>query len=341
MTDSLEATAATAAIPVLDLGPLLAGEPGALETLAAHLRHAQEEVGFYYVVNHGIAPGLVRAAYRELERFFALPAEKKLQLRGTALTTGYIPPKSTVYVTSPVNRNTQGDLNEVLRLVRPRQDDHPSILAGRPFTGPNRWPDAGLLPDFKPTLLAYYAAAECLGYRLLPVYARALGLPADWFTPLFSDPTWTTRNAHYPPVAAEPNQFGISPHRDHGFLTLLPLSEEPGLQIRARDGEWIDARPIEGAIIVNTGEFLHRWTNGRFLATPHRVVPPKRDRYSIAFFFNPTWDVISDPLPTCVGPDNPAKFEPVRFLDYLRWYVERNYLPEAGGSPRAALTAAR
>ena len=67
------------------------------------------------------------------------------------------------------------------------------------------------------------------------------------------------------------------------------------------------------------GEFLHRWTNGRFLATPHRGLTPKRDRYSIAFFFNPTWDTVADALPTCIGPDNPPRFKPVKFLDYREW----------------------
>ena len=87
---------------------------------------------------------------------------------------------------------------------------------------------------------------------------------------------------------------------------------------------------IEGAIIVNTGEFLNRWTNGRFMATPHRVLPPQKDRYSLAFFFNPTWDTVADPLPTCVSDDNPAQFKPVRFQDYRDWYLTQNYLTEDG-----------
>ena len=181
-------------------------------------------------------------------------------------------------------------------------------------------------------MLAYYDAMESLGYKLLPVYARALDLPADYFDGLFDDPVWTTRNQHYPPIAAEANQFGIAPHCDHGFLTLLPATEEPGLEIRTPNGNWLSANTFDGAIIVNTGEFLNRWTNGRFMATPHRVVPQKRDRYSIAFFFNPTWDTVADPLPTCIGPDNPPKFKPVRLLDYRQWYVNQNFLDQISKS---------
>ncbi|MEK9661825.1 MAG: 2OG-Fe(II) oxygenase family protein, partial [Alphaproteobacteria bacterium] len=123
-------------------------------------------------------------------------------------------------------------------------------------------------------------------------------------------------------------QFGIAPHRDHGFLTLLPVTDVPGLQIRTASGRWLPAHFVENGIIINTGEFLNRWTNGRFMATPHRVIPPQRDRYSLAFFFNPTWDTIAEPLPTCVSDDNPPRFKPVRFIDYRQWYLEQNYLTE-------------
>jgi len=333
MSVQVETQAGAAAheeIPALDLEPYLAGEPGAAERVASELRYAQENIGFYFVVNHGVDMALIRRGYAELERFFALPAEEKLKLRASAIRPGYVPPNSTVYVTSPVNKNTKGDLNEVLRYVNERPDDHPGRIAGRRFHGPNPWPDS--LPGFKETIKACHGALADLGRRMLPLYALALDKPADFFDALFDDPLWTTRNSHYPVMAAEDNQFGISPHQDHGFMTLLPLSEVPGLEIRTRAGNWITVDHIGcDAIIINTGEFLHRWTNGRFLASPHRVVPPKVDRYSMALFFNPSPDVIAEPLDTCVGPDNPPKFEPVSMYDYICWYVDRNYPPEVGG----------
>lgn len=315
---------AEAGIPTLDLGPYLCGEAGALERLADELRYVQENVGFYFAINHGVPRDLIDRAHENLRRFFALPDAEKRKHRN------YLPPKSTIYVSSTVNDNTKPDLNEMIRIVRDRPADHPAIKAGLSSHGPNHWPDETLVPGWKAEMLAYYDAMEALGYRLLPVYARALDLPADYFDGLFDDPVWTTRNQHYPLVPAEDNQFGIAPHCDHGFLTLLPATEEPGLQIRTTEGTWLPANAVSGAIIVNTGEFLNRWTNGRFMATPHRVVPTRRDRYSIAFFFNPSWDTVADPLPTCVGPDNPARFKPVRFLDYREWYVNQNFLAETG-----------
>jgi isopenicillin N synthase-like dioxygenase len=311
-------------IPILDLGPFLAGEDGALESLASELRYAQENVGFYFIVNHGVPKELLTRTTNNLIRFFKLPDETK---RGMP---NYVPPLSTIYVSSTVNENTKPDLNEMLRIVRERPADHPAIKAGLGNHGPNHWPDENLVPGWRAEMLEYYQTMENLGSRMLPLYARALDMPADYFDGLFDDPVWTTRNQHYAPVDAEENQFGIAPHRDHGFLTLLPVAAEAGLQIGTASGQWIPVSNIEGAIIVNTGEFLNRWTNGRFMATPHRVIPPKNDRYSLAFFYNPTWNTVADPLPTCVSASNPAQFKPVRFQDYRDWYLTQNYLTEDG-----------
>jgi isopenicillin N synthase-like dioxygenase len=328
--DAAAENTAVEEIPVLDLAPFFAGEAGAAERLSGELRHAQENIGFYFVANHGVDMDLIRRGYRELERFFALPMEEKLKLRASATRPGYVPPNSVVYVTSPVNANTKPDLNEVLRYVNDRPEDHPGRIAGRRFHGPNPWPEN--LPGFRETITACHEELAALGRRLLPLYALALDKPADFFTPFFDDPMWTTRNSHYPVVPAEENQFGIAPHQDAGFMTLLPLSEVPGLEIRTRAGNWINADHMkDDAIIINTGEFLNRWTNGRFLASPHRVNPPRKDRYSMALFFNPSPDAVAEPLDTCVSEDNPAQFEPMSLYDYVCWYVDRNYPPEAGG----------
>ncbi len=92
---------------------------------------------------------------------------------------------------------------------------------------------------------------------------------------------------------------------------------------------------MEDAIIVNTGEFMNRWTNGRFIATPHRVVPPRNDRYSIALFFNPTWSTEAVPLPTCVSETHPPQFKPINIHDYLDWYINQNFNKDGGGQQDA------
>jgi isopenicillin N synthase-like dioxygenase len=271
----------------------------------------------------------IERAYAALREFFALPLEEKLRLRIDERSVGYIPAKTTVYVTSKINVNTKPDLNETLTLARERAPDDPAIQCGLRFVGPNRWPES--MPEFRDAMLAYQDALSVLGFAMLPLYARALQQAADFFSPYFTEPMWWTRNAYYPALAAEENQFGISPHSDHGFITLLPLSDVPGLEILLPSGEWLPARPQDGGILVNTGEFLNRWSNGRFVATPHRVVAPTRDRYSMAMFFNPNADTVAEPLESCISKDRPAAFEPVTMLEYMSWYIDSNYKRESGG----------
>tara|TARA_B100000809_G_C15105768_1_gene518676 strand:- start:871 stop:1863 length:993 start_codon:yes stop_codon:yes gene_type:complete len=316
-------------IPILDLGPYLDGGTHALDVLAAKLCEIQENIGFYVVVNHGVPRPVLERAHAELEAFFSLPLEEKLQLKINEKSVGYIPSQSTVYVTSVVNENTQPDLNETITIARERLPNDPAILAGSRFVGPNQWPED--LPNFRPAMIAYQEAVSVLGYAMLPLYARALDLPDDYFSNFFTEPMWWTRNTYYPAAEPRKNQFGISPHCDHGFITMLPMSGVPGLQVLGPNRDWIPAKPVQDGIIVNTGEFLHRWSNGRFLATPHRVIAPDRPRYSMAMFFNPNADTLAEPLNTCVSADRPRAFEPVAMIDYMSWYVDSNYKRHAGG----------
>ncbi|MDH3418981.1 MAG: isopenicillin N synthase family oxygenase, partial [Gammaproteobacteria bacterium] len=193
-------------IPVLDLGDYLAGDESAAEELAETLRYTQENVGFYVVVNHAVPRDVIEHGYDQLEKFFALPDEEKLRLRINENTVGYIPPRSTMYVSATVHKNTKKDLNEVIALARERPADDPAIQAGLRFVGPNQWPEG--MPEFREAMIAYQTAMGRLGHAMLPIYARALDLPPDYFEPFFTEPLWWTRNAHYAAIEPEDNQFG-------------------------------------------------------------------------------------------------------------------------------------
>src|SRR5262249_24219894 len=154
------------------------------------------------------------------------------------------------------------------------------------FAGENVWPDD--LPGFRDTVLEYIEAVDALGRRLLPLCAVALELSHDYFDAAFAESQFTFRMSDYPPVYARPNQFGIAPHTDANFLTLLAQTDVPGVQVRAPDGTWIDVPYVPDSFAVNSGDIMVRWTNGRFKSTPHRAVPPVgRDRYAIPFFLGP------------------------------------------------------
>ena len=164
--------------------------------------------------------------------------------------------------------------------------------------------------------------------RLLPVLALALGLDRDWFAPYFAQPTTFLRLLHYPPQAvdAPDDAFGSAPHTDYGFITLLAQDDRGGLQVRRRDGSWLDAPPIPGTWVVNVADMLSRWTNGRWQSTPHLVKNVSgADRYSCPYFFDMSMDSSIEVLPTCQGPNNPPRYKQVRYGDYLLERLDRNY----------------
>lgn len=320
-----ETNHALAEIPVIDIGPYLRNPDSDNARAASEkLSFAQENIGFFFIINHGIDAGLLGRVKNQLEKFFSLPIDEKMKIKVDKKLCGYVPPKSTVYVTSKLNRNTKQDLNETLLAQRKRLPTDRKIVRDWPYAGLNKWPEK--IPEFGPTMEAYFEAMEALGRQLVRLYALALGKEASYFDPFFSEPHIYARLSHYPPVQAEENQFGIAPHCDHGFLTLLPVFDVPGLQILTRDRQWIPCPIVNGGILVNTGEALNRLSNDRFIATPHRVIPPDRDRYSAAVFVNPNDETSIKPLDTCVSKEQPPKYGELTFLEYFDYYMSKNYL---------------
>ena len=226
--------------------------------------------------------------------------------------------------TSTVQTGTKPNLNEAFFVKRELAPDHPDVLADRRYRGLNRWPD---LPGFRETILDYNQTMERLVQKMVRVYARALDLPAQYFDAAFQDPQYSLRMTHYPhqdgPVVDE---FGLAPHTDTSFLTLLAPNDVPGLSIRSQSGKWIDAPAIEDAYVVNGGQMLQRWTNDVFLATPHRAINRSGgERYALPFFCDSNIDWPVAAVPTTVGPDKLPKYPTTYYTDYMTWYQKRNY----------------
>lgn len=321
------ATLALAAdeIPILDLGPYRAGVPGAIEQLAREMRYACTEVGFYYVKNHGIEDAVVDRAFAESARFHALPLAEKLRLKVNEHKIGYIAMETALTRHTTVSTDKRPNLYAAFCVRRDLAPDDPDVLAGKRFCAPNQWPEN--LPGFREGVNGFFNALLGLGRGMLPIYATALSLPRDYFDAAFAKPLINYQMNYYPHQESfDGSQFGVAPHSDSGFITILAQARVPGLEIGTRDGRWVTAPVLPGHFLINTGDLLRRWTNDLFLSTPHRVINSSRqERYSVPLFFNPDPDTLIECLPTCTSADNPPKHAPMRYIEIYDWFVRRNY----------------
>jgi isopenicillin N synthase-like dioxygenase len=312
-------------IPIIDLGPYLAGAPGALDHAAAELRFALTEIGFYFIINHGVPSALVGEVYRQVARFHAQPLDKKLSVKIDKHNVGYLPMKGDTLRTSVVQAVTKANVSEAFFVARDLPPHHPDVLADRRFRSANQWPSD--LPGFREVIVEYCDTLERLVQKLVRLYARALDLPAAYFDSPFQDFQYKLRATHYPHQDEWPeDEFGIAPHTDTSFLTLLAPNAVPGLSIRTQSGNWIAPPAMPGAFMVNGGQLLLRWTNDAFLATPHRAVNSSGgERYALAFFCDANIDWPIAAVPTRVGPDNPPKYQTTTYTEYMLRYQARTY----------------
>ncbi len=310
------------ALPIIDMGAL--GEPAGEELIARQLDEAFSRIGFCYFTNIGVSQDMVDAVFAQSRRFHAQPDAAKRAITMNDFHRGYMPPKTSLIATSSVAKVTQPNLSESLMLMHEVAADDPR--AGQPLQGPNQWPPD--LPGFEAGVRAYEQGMAAFCRRLLRPMALALGLPPDWMEGFFAKPTTFLRLLHYPPQPPEAGDdtFGSAPHTDYGFITVLVQDSNGGLSVRRKDGTWLAAPPVPGSWVVNVGDMLSHWTNGRWQSTPHRVRNLSgNDRYSCPFFFDMDMDSIVACVPTCCGPDNPARYPPVRYGDYLMERLDKNY----------------
>jgi isopenicillin N synthase-like dioxygenase len=156
-------------------GPYLAGVPGAVDRTAEELHFALTEIGFYFIVNHGVPADQVDAVFRQAAHFHGLPLAEKLQVKLDRHNVGYLPLKGDTLRTSTVATVTKPNLNEAFFVARDLRSDHPEVLADRRFRSANRWPTG--LPGFREAVVAYCEMMEQLVSRLVRLYASALRLP--------------------------------------------------------------------------------------------------------------------------------------------------------------------
>lgn len=307
----------TEEIPTLDIAPYLAGGDDGRLAVAAHLREITETVGFFYLSGHGIPQRLVDDMFAQSRRFHALPDAEKSKIPYVAhesFLSGY---------QGPLKERKATNINLI--------EAKPNLLAkfsvNREIEGRdvNIWPEN--LDGFREVVMSYHASVEKLARSFLPLWATALDLPVDYFAPFFKRPHLTLSLLHYPPQMEIGNrQYGIAPHTDNSFMTFLAQSNVGGLAVRMPSGRWRLVEKVPGTFLVNTGNLMVRWSNDRFLSTKHRVINTADvDRYSSPMFFGPSVDALIEPVPTCCGPDRPARYPPITYGDLRKWYYGSGY----------------
>ncbi|WP_299586042.1 2-oxoglutarate and iron-dependent oxygenase domain-containing protein [uncultured Tateyamaria sp.] len=302
-------------IPLIDWSENAADPAG----FAKQVGTACRDTGFFVLQNHTVPSALRAQVFAQADAFFALPQQNKarVSILNTPHFRGWAKPGDE----SLDETTAQVDTKETFNIGLDLPTDDPRVVAGEPFRGVNQWPD---LPGFADTMLAYYDAAQDLGVALLRVIARDLGLAEDHFTPSFHDPLSALRLLSYPPGTGADNEIGAGAHTDYGAITLLMTDGEPGLQVRPRGGDWIDVPHVPDAYVVNIGDCMMRWTNDIYVSTPHRVIPPKRRRRSVAMFIEANPDTVVQALP---GTGTP-KYAPIRAADYLMSRLDATYAPK-------------
>ncbi len=329
--------AVTRAIPVIDFGPAFRGEPGGLEPVARQVRRASEEIGFFFLAGHGVPDPLVDAAFAASREFHALPDAAKQALAINENNIGYLAPNQSIQGASTVHKATRPNYNESFFISHDRAPDHPAIVNGETLRGRNQWPEGH--GAMRAAMVAYFKTLEAVGEQMLPVLARALDLPADWFAPHFAGEAHINlRFLHYPPQDGDDDeQFGQGPHTDNSFITILARTEVPGLAVRLPSGEWLTPPLIAGTFLVNLGNMMKRWSNDRFLSTPHGVLNDSgKDRYSIAFFYSPNVDSTIECVPSCNSADDPPRYPPAVYRDLVLAFYNANYFHRQGYAGKAS-----
>lgn len=280
-------------LPVLDLDAFARDESApAAQQFVQDLRQTCHEVGFFYLVGHGVDPQVNEGLMETSRRFLAQPTDQRMEIAmdHSPHFRGYTPHKGEY-------TNGRPDLRDEIDFGPERPAPETIAEPWERLIGPNQFPAS--VPELQPTVLRWQHEMDRVGRTLLRAVARALGqTPStleDWVSPLAED---TIKLVHYPaPHAADDGNQGVGTHRDFGLLTFVLQDDIGGLEVE-RDGALIDVTPLPGAFVVNLGEMLQLLTHGYFKATVHRVISPPVgvDRYSCIYFFNPRLDATLAPL---------------------------------------------
>ncbi|MFT5077067.1 MAG: isopenicillin N synthase-like dioxygenase [Polaribacter sp.] len=295
-------------IPSVDLADFLSEDPNRKQKFVNEIGKAYSEIGFASVKNHFLSDDLMDNLYKEIKQFFELPEPVKnsYEIEGLSGQRGYIS-----FGKEHAKGKKEGDLKEFWHFG---QEPSPDANLTEEYPENIRVKE---LPNFNATGREAYQLLEKTGIYVLRALSLYIGLEETYFDYWVSNGNSILRPIHYPPIMEEPKgAVRAGAHGDINLITLLMGASAGGLQVLRHDGEWIEAKPAEGELVVNVGDMLERHTNNKLRSTIHRVVnPPKEEwgtaRYSIPFFMHPRGEMKLDCLNECVSEKQPKGFDDI------------------------------
>ncbi|WP_279102008.1 isopenicillin N synthase family dioxygenase [Gordonia bronchialis] len=311
-------------IPVVDISAYTTGGDAAERAVvAAQIDDAASSVGFIQIVGHQIPSAVIEEFTAVMDDFFALPLEAKKAYRTPPeINRGYAPPKSESLSLSLGLQSAAGmnDFFEAFN-VGVEAGEYPDLELPEDQYAANTWPQ---VDHFQAAVSAYFVEARRVAHTLTRIFADALDLPPDFFDGYTDHSLDVLRMNNYalPPgdVELEGELTGMGEHTDYGIVTVLWADQVRGLQVLDPDGRWQDVAPAEGALLINLGDLMARWTNERWMSTLHRVKPPIVDgtierRRSAAYFHDGNIDATISTLPSCVGAG--SRYSPITVGEHI------------------------
>jgi len=269
-------------VPIVDISRPTATS---LEALDAACR----DHGFFLLSGHGL-DDLINRTWQQTARFFDADRSVKNEItRDIDNPMGYYDRELT---------KRKRDNKEVFDFLDPTIEQ---------IDARNRWPRD--LPGFRDTMLEAFDEFSKLADRTLALIHQALHLSEGSQKEMMGSRYGSMmRLNHYPvgdpvPEAEREGLPELGPtalgyHTDPGTITLLLQDNVGGLQTESLDSGWIDVPPTDGTIVINLGDCMQAWTNDRYRAAVHRVVPmTQQRRFSIPYFQNPSRDSMIKPIP--------------------------------------------
>ena len=301
-------------IPEIDFDTDKAFASAGASILPAQVDEAMSQIGFMTAANLGVPQAMLDAVFAASQAFFRSDISHKKEFAYVSATDNFgyqALCEENLAPGCPADLKESFDMRNLLQIER--SDD--------------RWPSA----EFRELMVAFFRACMDASNRVQRALSRSLGLEPGYLSEKHTGENITLRLLRYPATGVDhvaERQLGAGKHTDYGLITLVFQDNVGGLEVLNSEEQWQSVDFVDGSVIINSGDLLERWTNGRYPSTPHRVASKigTRDRYSIVFFVDPDSAAVVSPLDCCISKDSPPLYAPVSAGDFVQQKLEASHL---------------